>query len=384
MRIQSKRVWVYGIFLPLSLEIENGKIISAEEYGSIHADADFGDRRIVPGFIDVHCHGAYGFDTNDANPEGLKKWAKGIVHEGVTGFLATTITQLKPVLTAAVKNVAAVKKEHVAGKDGADILGIHFEGPFLDMAHKGAQPAEAIVLPDVEEFKEYQKAADGNIRYITLAPEHDADFALTRYCRNHGIVVSIGHSGATSQIAEMAIANGARCITHTYNAMTPFMHRENGIVGTALRMHDFYSEVICDCNHSTPEALNIFFQCKGKDHAIMISDALMCKGFEIGKEFLFGGHPIQIGPDGSAHLMDAKDHNLAGSTMKINEGLRNLVQRANVPFDAALNSCTINPATLLGLEDHLGRIAVGYDADLVVLNDDYSVEETYCKGIPQF
>lgn len=384
MRIQSKRVWVYGKFMPLALEIENGKIISAKEYGSKPADFDYGDRRIVPGFIDVHCHGAYGFDTNDANPEGLKNWAKGIVHEGVTSFLATTITQTKPILIAAVKNVAAVKKNHIAGKDGADILGIHFEGPYLDMGHKGAQPAEAIVPANVEEFKEYQKAAEGNIRYITLAPEHDKDFALTHYCRNTGVVVSIGHSNATSHEAEMAIANGARCITHTFNAMTPFKHRENGIVGTALRMRDFYSEVICDCNHSTPEALNIFFQCKGKDHAIMISDALMCKGCEVGKEFLFGGHPIKIYPDGSAHLMDAEDHNLAGSTMKMNEGLRNLVERANVPFEAALNACTINPATLLGMDYQLGRIAVGYDADIVVLNSDCSVEETFCKGIPQF
>ena len=192
----------------------------------------------------------------------------------------------------------------------------------------------------------------------------------------------MGHSSATFDEALMAVANGATSITHTYNGMSPFNHRKNGLVGTALRLHDLYSEVICDCNHSTPEALNIFFNAKGKNHGIMISDGLMCKGFKAGTKFMFGGHEIVIYPDGSAHLTESKS--LAGSTLKINEGLRNLVERAQVPFDTALNACTINPATLLHMDDHIGKICTGYDADLVVLNDNYSVEETYCKGKAQF
>lgn len=384
MKIQSKRVWVAEDFIPAELEIENGKIIRVLPYDAVPADRDFQDLRIVPGFIDIHCHGAYGFDTNQAEPEGLKKWAAGIVHEGVTSFNATTITEKKEVLLAAVKNVAAVKHTHQAGKDGADILGIHFEGPYLNLKYKGAQPAEAIVSPSIEEFKEYQKAAEGNIRVITLAPENDPDYALTRYCSQNGVVVSMGHSDATFEEACMAVANGAKSITHTYNAQSPFRHRANGLVGAALRLRGIYSEIICDCCHSTPEALNIFFASKGKDHAIMISDALECKGYEPGSHFMFGGHPIVIYPDGTAHLEDNPEHPLAGSTMKINEGLRNLVERAGVPFNAALNSCTINPASLLGLNDHLGKICAGYDADLVVLKDDYAVEKTYCKGVEQF
>ncbi|MDO5108553.1 MAG: N-acetylglucosamine-6-phosphate deacetylase [Erysipelotrichaceae bacterium] len=376
MIIKSRRVYICGDLAAAAIETENGIITRILPYET-EADIDFGDLRILPGFIDIHCHGAYGFDTNYADPQGLRKWTAGIVSEGVTGLLATTVTEKKEVLLKAVRNVADVVKE---GYEGARILGIHFEGPYLDMDYKGAQPPEAIVPPTIEEFKEYQEAADNLIRVITLAPEHDPDFALTRYASSHGVTVSMGHSAATYQQALMAVANGAGSITHTYNAMTPLKHRENGLVGAALRMSDLYSEIICDCNHSTPQALRIFFEAKNADKAIMISDSLMCKGFETGRKFLFGGHEIEIYPDGSAHLV--KEKNLAGSTMKMNEGLRNLVERALVPFDKAVNSCTINPASLLGMDDHIGKIQAGYDCDLAVLNDDYSVRQTFCKGKP--
>lgn len=383
MIIQSSRVYVAGSFMKAAVELEGRTIKQIHPYGSVTADIDYKDLRIVPGFIDVHCHGAYGWDTNDATPEGLKTWAKRIPSEGVTGFLATTVTQMKPVLLKAVANVAEVKDAHCAGEDGADILGIHFEGPYLNIKHKGAQPPEAIVPPSVEEFKEYQSAAKGNIRLITVATENDPDFALTRYCASTGVRVSIGHTDADYEGAMLAAANGAVSITHTYNAQTPFKHRDNGVVGAALRLRNLYSEVICDCAHSTPEALNIFFTCKGRDKAIMISDALMCKGFKPGDKFIFGGHEVEIWEDGCAHLTDIPEHSIAGSTMHTNDGLRNLVERAGVPFDTAINSCTLNPAALLGMDDHLGKIMAGYDADIVVLNDDYTVEETYCKGVPQ-
>lgn len=379
MKIKSSRVFIAGDFIPAVISV-NGKTIDAVLPYETEADEDYGDLRIVPGFIDVHCHGAYGFDTNYADPEGLKKWTKNIVHEGVTGFLATTITEHKDVLLKAVKNVADVVNEGTY--EGARILGIHFEGPYLDMKYKGAQPPEAIVAPSVEEFKEYQDAADGLIKIITMAPEHDEGFALTKYAASNGVVVSMGHSNATFNQAVMAIANGAKSITHTYNAMSPFSHRENGLVGTALRLHDVYSEVICDCNHSTPEALNVFFHSKESTKAIMISDGLMCKGFPTGTKFMFGGHEIEIYPDGSAHLV--KEKNLAGSTLKINEGLKNLVEKAGVPFAEALNSCTLNPATMLKMEDKVGRIAAGCDASIVVLEDNYDVKSVYVQGEKQF
>ena len=379
MIIQSKRVWVLGQFLEAQIEMEDGKIKNVLPYGTKAVDEDYGDRRIVPGFIDVHTHGAYGFDTNDAEPEGLRNWMKHIPEEGVTGICPTTITQTEEVLTKAVANVANVVKE---GYEGAEILGIHFEGPYLDMKYKGAQPEQCIVKPDVEQFKRYQSAANGLIKIITMATEKDEDFKLTKYCAENDVRVSIGHSAATIEEAAMAIANGATYMTHIFNGVTPFHHRQPGLVGAAMRFRDTFGEVICDGNHSTPDALNDLFMAKGRDYTIMVTDALMVKGLPVGTKVLFGGNEIELYPDGSAHLTTTKG--LAGSTLKVNEGLKVLVERAMVPWDYAINSCTINPARYLGVDDRKGKLVAGYDADVVVLNDDYSVEMTYVKGTKAF
>ncbi len=376
MIIQSKRVWVLGQFLEAQLEIEDGKILNVLPYNAKKVDEDYGDLRIVPGFIDVHTHGAYGFDTNDAKAEGLRNWMKNITKEGVTGICPTTITQSNEVLTKAVANVAKVYEE---GYEGAEILGIHFEGPYLDMVYKGAQPEEYIVKGTVEEFEHYQKAAHGLIKIVTMACEHDEDFVLTKYLSSHGVVASIGHSGATYEEASMAVANGARSMTHVYNGMSPFNHRKNGLVGAAYRFRDTFGEIICDGNHSTPAALNNYFMSKGRDYVVMISDALMVKGLPVGTKVLFGGNEIELYPDGSAHLTSTGG--LAGSTLHINEGLKVLVEKALVPWDYAINSCTINPARLLGVDDRKGKLVAGYDADIVVLEDDYSVKQTYAKGV---
>lgn len=376
MIIQSKRVWVLGQFLEAQLEIEDGKILNVLPYNAKKVDEDYGDLRIVPGFIDVHTHGAYGFDTNDAKPDGLRNWMKNITKEGVTGICPTTITQSNEVLTKAVANVAKVYEE---GYEGAEILGIHFEGPYLDMVYKGAQPEEYIVKGTIEEFEHYQKAAHGLIKIVTMACEHDEDFVLTKYLSSHGVVASIGHSGATYEEASMAVANGARSMTHVYNGMSPFNHRKNGLVGAAYRFRDTFGEIICDGNHSTPAALNNYFMSKGRDYVVMISDALMVKGLPVGTKVLFGGNEIELYPDGSAHLTSTGG--LAGSTLHINEGLKVLVEKALVPWDYAINSCTINPARLLGVDDRKGKLVAGYDADIVVLEDDYSVKQTYAKGV---
>lgn len=378
MIIQSKKVWIADQFTPAQLELEDGIIKEIYPYNEKEVTKDYGDLRILPGFIDIHCHGAYGFDTNDANPEGLRKWAKGIVDEGVTSFLATTLTQSEEVLTNAVGNVAKVVEE---GYEGAEILGIHFEGPYLNKAHKGAQPEEYCVKPNIEQFKRYQKAAHGLIKYITMAVENDEDYALTKYCSQNNVVVSIGHSNATYEQAVQAYAHGARSMTHVYNAMTPFTHRANGLVGGALRIRNMYGEIICDGNHSTLAALNNFFTSKGPDYSIMITDSLMCKGFPVGTKFDFGGQEVVIYPDGSAHLVEAG--NLAGSTLNVNKGLKILIEDALVPVNYAINACTSNPARCLHVDDRKGTIGVGYDADLVVLDRDYEVVQTYCKGIGQ-
>ena len=375
MILQSRRVWIGGQFLFAFLEIQEGKIQGVYPYGTKGADQDYETKRVVPGFIDVHTHGAYGFDTNDGEPKGLREWMRRIPEEGVTGILPTTVTQMPDVLTKAVANVAAVVED---GYEGAEILGIHFEGPYLDMDYKGAQPPEAIAQPSVEQFQMYQKAARGLIRYITLAPERDKDFALTKYCRSTGVVVSMGHSSATYAQALMGIANGAVSMTHVFNGMTPFHHRNPGLVGTAMRVRDIYGEIICDGCHSHLAALNNYVTAKGRDYAIMISDSLRAKHCPPGGNYDLGGHPIEISETGLAYLKGTKT--IAGSTLYMNRGLRILAEEAMIPFDTALNSCTINPARCLGVDDRKGKLTAGYDADIVVLEDDYEVCQTYCRG----
>lgn len=375
MILQSKRVWVGGQFLPLQLDVQDGKIARILPYGTSPADADYGDKRIVPGFIDVHTHGAYGYDTNDAQPDGLRHWMRAIPEEGVTAILPTTVTQVPAVLEPAVRSVAQVVRE---GYEGAEILGIHFEGPYLNMERKGAQPPEAILPASVEQFKQYQQAAEGLIRYITLAPEEDKDLALTRYCSARGVTVSLGHSGADYDTVLLAVANGATSMTHVHNGMPTYHHREPGLVGGALRLRGVFGEIIGDGCHTHLAVLNNFFAAKGRDFGILVTDSLRAKHCPPGGDYELGGHPIEIGEDGLARLKGTDT--IAGSTLRMNRGLQILVEQAMVPFETALNACTINPARCLRVDGRKGRLCAGYDADIVVLEDDYSVRQTYCRG----
>lgn len=376
MILQSKRVWIGGQFLPAQIQTERGKITQIFPWGTKSCDQDWGEDRILPGFIDLHTHGAYGFDTNDGEPEGLKFWTSHIPQEGVTAILPTTVTQMPDVLTKAVANVAEVIED---GYEGAEILGIHFEGPFLDDGYKGAQPPEAIAIPSVRQFQVYQAAAKGWIRYITLSPEHDQDFALTRYCAANGVTVSMGHSSADYETALMAAANGVTSMTHVYNGMTPLHHRKPGLVGAALSIGDLYGEVICDGHHSHLAALRIFFQAKGPDWGLMVTDSLRVKYAPAGGHYQLGGHDIEVGEDGLARL--AGTDTIAGSTLRMNQGLRILIEEAQVPAAAAISSCTLNPARCIGVADRKGKLCAGYDADMVVLEEDYEVAATYCGGI---
>lgn len=374
MILQSRRVWSSGLFLPLQLEVSGEKIVRVLPYGTKPADVDYGNLRVLPGLIDLHTHGSYGFDTNDAQPEGLRGWMRRVPEEGVTAILPTTVTQLPEVLEAALANVAQVVAE---GYEGAEILGVHLEGPYLDINHKGAQPPEAIAVPSVTQFRRYQEKAHGLIRYITMAPEHDKDHALLRYCAQHGVVVSMGHSSASFEEAALAVAEGARSITHTFNGMDSFHHRKPGLAGASLRLHGVYGEIIPDGCHSHLAALNLFLTAKGTD-AILVTDSLRVKHCPPGGHYQLGGHDIAIGTDGLARLKGTDT--IAGSTLRLNEGLRIAVEEAQVPFETALNACTLNPARCLRVDDRKGRLCVGYDADIAVLRDSYQVEQTWCRG----
>lgn len=374
MIIQSQRIWILEQWVPAQLELEHQKIKAIHAYGTHPVDQDYGNHRILPGFIDTHCHGAYGFDTNDAHESGLALWAKQIASEGVTSFCPTTITQSEEVLTKALKNIAGfVDKPY----EGSRIVGIHFEGPYLDKAYKGAQPEPYIVNPDLNQFERYQKAANHLIKIITMAVEHDDDHAFIRSASASGVAIHLGHSGATYHQALLGFANGAKGTTHTFNGMSPLNHREPGLVGAAMRLGSVYSELICDGIHVSFPAMNLLYKAKGKDYTILVTDALCAKGVGEGT-YVFGGQSIDIRSDGGAYLSNTTK--LSGSTLRFNQGLRNVIEKAEVDVVSAINSATINPARLLGLEHQKGLIQANYDADLVILDSDYSVLETYVLG----
>lgn len=374
MIIQSKRVWIVEHWVPAQIDIENQLIVAIWPYGSKPVDVDYENHRIYPGFIDSHCHGAFGFDTNEATNDGLRMWLEAAPKEGLTSICPTTITQSETILTHALKTVAALASTQ---PKGARIAGIHFEGPYLNVAFKGAQPEPFIVKPNVDQFIAYQKAAQGLIKVITLAPEKDDQLKLTRYLSQHKVAVNLGHSGASYQDALFAFANGASGLTHTFNAMSPFNHREPGLVGAALNLGQAYAEIISDGNHVSWPAINVLFKAKGKDHCVMITDSLCAKGLEAGR-YEFGGQAIDIRPNGGAYIADS--NTLAGSTLLYNQGLRNLIENAGVDEVSAINAATINPAKVLGIADRLGKIQTHYEADLTVLDQDYTVLATYVKG----
>lgn len=374
MIIQSKRIWIDNEFKEAQIEIEEGKIVNIYSYNAKTVNNDYGEYRIVPGFIDIHTHGAYGFDTNDGEEEGLRNWLRRIPEEGVTSILPTTVTMFKDVLENALRNVAKVVND---GYEGAEVLGVHFEGPYLDLDYKGAQPKEAIVAPNVDEFKHYQECANGLIKYVTLAPEHDVNHELIKYLVSTGVVASIGHSSATYEQALSAFESGVSSMTHVYNGMTPLHHRKPGLVGAALNNDHIYGEVIADGHHSHLAALSIFFKLKN-DKAIMISDSLRPKGCPKEGYYTLGSHEIEIDDEGLAKIKGT--NTIAGSTLRMNKGLRILVEQVHIPFAKALASCTINPARCLKVDDHKGLIKEDYDADIVVLDNEYNVIQTYCKG----
>lgn len=374
MILKSKKVWLSGQFFPACIDIIDGKIQAIYDYNSnLSVDFDFEDKRVLPGFIDIHTHGAYGFDTNDADAEGLRYWANNIGEEGVTAFCPTTITQTEDVLLAAVKNVANVMNSNY---EGAEILGIHFEGPYLDESKRGAQPLSCLAKANVDQFKKFQAASENNIKIVTMAADLDEDYKLTKYLTSQGIKVSLGHSSANYKDTAIAFANGVNSQTHVFNGMTEFHHRDPGQVGYAFFSDDSYGEIISDGIHSTFEALNIFFKSKGPHKSIMISDSILAKGLGTGT-YSFGGENVIIKEDGSATREDGR---LAGSTASIIDSLKIAIEDALVPVNCAINACTKNPADLLGIGHKKGRIKVGFDADITVISDDYKVDTCFAKG----
>ncbi|WP_420489521.1 N-acetylglucosamine-6-phosphate deacetylase [Neobacillus niacini] len=361
--------------------IENGKI---QAMGPIHAlpshltnvekiDIPV-NQSVVPGFIDVHIHGAAGADTMDSSIEALETIAKALPAEGTTSFLATTITQKHENIENALRNTAQyLKSNNTLGI--AEILGVHLEGPFINENHAGAQPKEYIINPDIELFKHWQALADGNIKLVTLAPELANGTNFVRYLNENGVIASIGHSDARYEEMESAVNAGAKQVTHLFNAMRGLHHREPGVAGSALLFKELMVELIADGIHVRPEVMKLIINAKGTEGVILITDAMRAKCLKNGTYDL-GGQDVAVA-NGKALLADGT---LAGSILKMNDSIKNILAAADISLLEAVQMASVNPAKQLNIYDRKGSLSVGKDADFTILTNDYQVEMTLCRG----
>lgn len=323
-----------------------------------------------PGFVNVHIHGSNGHDTMDGSNKALRGISSILPHSGVTSYLATTMTMEKELIYQALSCVQKfIRGDH---HRGAELLGVHAEGPFISEQYKGAQNPKFIEPPT---YKFYEPFYD-IIKLITLAPEKDENFkfASTLKAQHKNIILSIGHSSATYDIAHKAFEHNYNHITHLFNAMTGLHHREPGIVGAAFT-HNFYTELIADNVHVRPELYEMIVKNIGKDYLILITDA-MCAACLSPGIYALGGQEVIV-DDKSARL---KTGALAGSILTMNQAIKNIYNNTSLNLYEAVNLASKNPATELGLYDRIGSIAVNKDADFVIFDDAFIIHQTYCKG----
>lgn len=341
-------------------EIESNDLIELDE-----------NKIIIPGFIDQHIHGLGGYDVIDGKVEAIEKIASELPKEGVTAFLPTTTTEEIEVINKSLKCINEyINKDN---KDGSLVLGIHLEGPFISNDYLGAQLPEYVLKPNKENFKEFEKNSNNNIKLVTLAPEEDDD--LIQYLKSKNIVVSIGHSSANYEDVKLAISKGVSCITHTFNGMKGIHHREIGTAGSALLFDELYCEVICDGIHVSNPALKLLFKNKSTDKVILISDSVRMKNLNNG--IYYDGKQKVILKNNEARLENGV---LVGSVLKINEAVRNIIKYTGVDFSTAIKYATINPATNLGVDHLMGSIKEGKLANLVVVDKDINVYLTIRNG----
>ena len=328
---------------------------------------------VVPGFIDEHVHGAGGAEVIDGTVEALRTIAIQLAKSGTTSFLATTVAHCKDKICNAIRVAGKYMKSNYS--DGAEILGVNMEGPFLSHEYKGAMRDDCIIKPTIEAFKGFEYTGKGIISMITIAPETDKSNELIKYLKNEGIVVSIGHSNASYEIIEAAIESGASCVTHIYNAQRPLHHREIGVVGSALLCDSLTCEIIADGVHVSYPAIKLLVKNKPKDKIVLITDALRAQGLPLGLSDT-GGQTVEIFKD----CVRLPNGTLAGSVLPINKMLKNLVENVGVGLTEAIDYATINPAVNLHIENKKGSIEIGKDADFAVLDRDFNVYETIRAG----
>lgn len=329
---------------------------------------------IVPGFIDIHIHGAAGSDAMDATTEALNNMAVNLVKEGTTTFFATTMTQSIPAIDTALEKARQyIENNNEVGK--AEVCGIHLEGPFVNPIRKGAQPGEHIIEPNIEIFKKWQDLAGGHIKLITMAPERNGGYELVQYLSETGVVASIGHSDADFDQVSLAVEKGASHATHLFNGMKGLHHREPGTAGGALLKDEIMVEIIADGFHINPHMIDLAIRLKGLDRAVLITDSMRAKWLQDGVSEL-GGQEVFV-KEGKATLANGS---LAGSILKMHDGIKNIMQYTGLTLPQAVKLATINPAREFGLDDRKGSLEVGKDADIVVLNEDLDPILTICRG----
>ena len=334
---------------------------------------DAAGRRIVPGFIDIHTHGAVGVDVNGASAEDLEKIGKFFAKNGTTSWLASILTDTEEQTSRAISQ--CIEYQASAGK-GAQLLGIHLEGPFLASEFKGAMPEHLLKKGSADLAVSYQRQANGNIRYITVSPEVEGVLELIPQLRELGIVVAMGHSGADYDTSMAAIQAGTAACTHTFNAMAPLHQHHPAIIGAALES-DVYCEMICDGLHLHPAIVRLLWKTKGPQRLVAITDSIMAAGLPDGNYHL-GVNQVVV-EKGDAKL--ASDGTRAGSTLTQDRALRNLLSFTGRPLEEILPVLTENPAKLIGVYDRKGSIEDGKDADLVVLDEQNQVADVFLQGI---
>lgn len=368
------QVYIDHTFQKKTIYIQDGTInlleADCQTSGTVF---DAAGRRIVPGFIDIHTHGAVGVDINGASAEDLEKIGKFFAKNGTTSWLASILTDTEEQTSRAISQ--CIEYQASAGK-GAQLLGIHLEGPFLASEFKGAMPEHLLKKGSEDLAASYQRLANGNIRYITVSPEVEGVLELIPRLRELGIVVAMGHSGADYDTAMAAIQAGTAACTHTFNAMAPLHQHRPAIIGAALES-DVYCEMICDGLHLHPAIVRLLWKTKGPQRLVAITDSIMAAGLPDGNYHL-GVNQVVV-EKGDAKL--ASDGTRAGSTLTQDRALRNLLSFTGLPLEEILPVLTENPAKLIGVYDRKGSIEDGKDADLVVLDEQNQVADVFLQGI---
>ena len=363
-----------GLFADPIITMEGERILAIgtrSEHEFAHLDYDFPDATITAGFLDIHFHGISGEDVMNATPDGFRKIERCLARSGVSRFLPTTVTaSLDTTLYALNRMAEYIEAAPEVGT--AQAAGIHIEGPFLSPDKRGMHPAEHLMLPSPELLDRFWEAARGHIRLMTIAPELPGAPETIRHGATLGIRASMGHSMATSAQALAGIENGAVSVTHTFNAMRPFDHREPGILGVALDRRELYADLICDGFHVGPEAVRLWLKMKGSDRAILITDCLSAAGMPDGA-YMAGDTVVHV--EGDACRTDSGV--LAGSIITLERAVANLCNIASVDLHCAARLASINPARMLGLPEVLEAGAL---ADFNIFDSKGVRKCTFIRG----